>query len=227
MAGEKSNNVNNTISFEQLQAEFNQFERIDLTDTSHQQALLELFPEYLLIERNNIDWQLFCAMSRYDRRNKTFITGCFDNTPLEFKLISYKWSYKDGIKWKTKAGTSPNKTLFIRVFTDDAPIYVIEGHRDALTAVLLGLNFVMIPHAGFKLREPSALLKEVKGRKVILLVEDRAAYKCMREIAEALQETANSIRLIQFGSDEVKIDLSDYVRKFYSIKEINNGLSNI
>ncbi len=163
-------------------------------------------------------------MSRFDRRSNSFVVGCFENQPFDFVLLSYKWRYKDGIKWKTRAGTSPNSTPLVRIYTDNEPIYIIEGHRDSLTAVLLGLDFIMIPYAGFKLREPGNLQKEVDGRDVIFLVEDGAAYKCMYEVAEQLKETANRIQLIELSDSDRKMDLSDFAQQYNHIQEVKDVL---
>jgi len=183
-----------------------------------------LLPKYLLEECDKADWQLFMSMNRYDRKNNTYVIGCFNNQHLEFKLISYKWRYKDGIKWKTRAGTSPNSTPFIRIYTEHRPIYVIEGHRDAAAAVLLGLDFIMLPYAGYRIKDNTFLIKEVAERRLIFLVEDEAAYKCMFSVASILKLTANYIELKCLVPHGGKVDLSDYVRRFNNIKEVINGL---
>ena len=225
MVGKGYSGSSSPISIEKVTKEFNKLERINLSDDSHRRAIDELFPSSLLHARNDADWKLFSSMSRYDRCNRSFVAGCFNNEILELKLISYKWRRKDGIKWKTRAGTSPNGTPFIRIFTDDSSIYVIEGHRDCLTAILLGLNFVMIPYAGFRLKDADALKKEVSGRKVVFIVEDIAAFNCMSRIASAIEATASEIIMIQLKTGE-KCDLSDYVFIKNNIKEVLDGLKN-
>jgi len=214
------------VPLQKVEKEFNGFEGIDMSKGSHLKALSELFPLYLLEERDDADWELFLAMSKYDNRNQTFVAGCFDNQPFDFKLISYKPRVKDGVKWKTRAGTSPNGTPFIRIYTDERIVYVLEGHRDALTAVLLGLDFIMIPYAGFRVKEPSVLQDEVSDRNLVFIVEDKAAYECMVKVAEYLKVTAKSICLIELRDTEEKVDLSDYVENFNTIQEVIDGLRN-
>jgi len=212
------------LSLEQLQKEFDTFEKIDRTNHHHEEALLELFPKYLLDTCNKIDWELFMSMSRYDKGRNLFVVGCFDNQPLELKLISYKWRKLDGIKWKTRAGTHPNGTPFIRIFSDGGTVYVIEGHRDMLSAILLGLDFVMVPYSGFRLKDPTAMQKEVASRDVVFIVEDEKAYKCMVHTAEALKETARSIRLISLSENKEKVDLSSLTFLKNSIREVADEL---
>jgi hypothetical protein len=213
------------ISLGQLQKEFDAFEKIDRTNHHHKEALLELFPKYLLDTCNKIDWELFMSMSRYDKSRNLFVAGCFDNQPLELRLISYKWRRLDGIKWKTRAGTSPNSTFFIRIFTNSEMVYVIEGHRDMLSAILLGLDFVMVPYAGFRLNDPSVLQQEIKNREVVFVVEDESAFKCMSRIAKSIEGYASSITMMSFAKGK-RIDLSDYVKIKSSIKEVLDGLKN-
>ena len=214
------------VPLHRVEKEFDIFEEIDISDENHRRALHELFPPYLISQRDNVDWELFLSMSRYDRRNQTFIAGCFDNQPLDFKLISHKLQFKDGVKWKTRAGTSPNGTPFVRIYTDSEIIYIPEGHRDSLTAVLLGLDFIMIPYAGFRLKEPSELQSEIRNRDLVFIVEDEAAYKCMTKVAEHLKETAKSICFIELIDTDEKVDLSDYVKNFKTIQEVIDGLQN-
>lgn len=214
------------LSSGEIEKEFNSLEKIDISDENHRRALHELFPSYLISQRDDVDWELFLSMSRYDRRNQTFVAGCFDNQPLDFKLISYKPRVKDGVKWKTRAGTSPNSTPFVRIYTDSEIIYIPEGHRDSLTAVLLGLDFIMIPYAGFRLKEPSELQCEIRNRDLVFIVEDEAAYKCMTKVAEHIKETVKSICLIELSDTDEKVDLSDYVKNFKTIQEVIDGLRN-
>lgn len=228
----RSGSINSSrapIPLQQLEKEFsNNFEPIDITSEAHMQVLNELFPSFLLEERDDADWELFLAMSRYDRENKTFVTGCFDTEPdFDFKLIAYKHRHLNSIKWKTRAGTSPNGTPFARIFSDTAPIYVIEGHRDALTAVLLGLDFIMIPYAGFKLKDPRYLRSEVRERDVVFLIEDKSAYICMSALAPILKETAKSLKIVDYSDSDTKTDLSDFTRNFSCIKEVYDACQNL
>jgi len=226
MRGVERSTPVNPILLPQLTKEFNRFEHINKTDNPHIEILRDLFPKYLTSSCHETDWQLFTSMSRYDRRHKTFVVGCFKNEVFDFTLISYKWRYKDNVKWKTRAGTSPNSTLLIRIFTDNEPIYVIEGHRDSLTSILLGLDFIMIPYAGFKLKNPTELQHEVTNRHLVFIVEDEPAYKCMVKVAEHVKETADSIQFIELSDTDEKVDLSDYVQQFNNIQEVIDGLRN-
>ena len=221
-SGKKIGNIK-PVPLDQIKKEFNAFEPININSTRHLTALYELFPPYLLKECNSTDWKLLEAMSRFDKRLNTFVVGCFDNQPLELKQLSYKWRFKDNVKWKTKVGTSPNGTLFIRIFTDEGTVYVIEGHRDSLTAELLGLDFIMVPYAGFKLKNTESLLHEVTGRKVVFIIEDKPAFKCMMKIAKAIEPVADHIVMLQLLEGK-KMDLSDYVFTKNSIKEVLDGL---
>ncbi len=214
-----------TIPLEQIEKEFDSFESIDFNNPIHREEILSMFPEYLITESDKADMDLFLAMSRHDRKHQTFIAGCFENQSVTFQLLSHKWHFKDDSKWKTRYGTHPNSTPFVRIATDDKPIYFIEGHKDSLAAILLGLDFVMLPNAGYKYEKYPSLSKEVEARDIIFLVEDEAAHKCMFPLSQVLAETAKSIilKLLSGQSDE-KMDLSDYIQNFKTVKEVINGL---
>lgn len=212
-----------TVPLIQVKHEFDSFEKIDMRNKEHKNEILSMFPTYLINDADQADKDLFRAMSRYDKRNHTFVVACVD-TSSGFTVIAHKWKDKDKVKWRTRSGTHPNNTPFVRIFTDNEPIMVIEGHKDSLTAILLGLDFIMLPYAGYKISDPSYLQKEVKDRKVVFLVEDEAAYKCMTNVAVQISDTAKSILFKQLGCTDTKVDLSDYVQEFNTIQEVIDGL---
>jgi len=219
-----SQSVKSDISLEALKKEFDSFERIDLQNDSHRKELDLMFPNWLILQASERNLKRFMSMSRYDRKNNTFIGGCFENTPEYCNLVSFKKRRLAIGKWITRKGTHPNSSLLIIIYPDGEPIYFIEGIHDSLTAVLLGINFVMVPYAGYRNTDPSHLQREVAARNVIFLVEDAAAYKCMKKLAVQIQDSAKSIKLKPLEDSQKKVDLSDYIKNFKTIKEVINGL---
>ncbi len=207
-----------------VKCEFDSFEQINLKNEKHKSEMLSMFPIYLIKDADQADKDLLHTMIRYDKHNHTFVVGCFENQPMDFKLISYKYKMLGGVKWRTRGGTSPNGIALVRIYSDQEPVFVLEGHKDSLTAILLGLDFIMLPYAGYRNPEPVDLQKEVLGRDVVFLVEDEPAHKCMRRLSKSFAETANSIVLKQLGDTGMKVDLSDYIQQFNSIEEATNGL---
>lgn len=214
----------NDCSLEALKEEFDAFERIDLQNDSHRKELDLMFPNWLILQASERNLKRFMLMSRYDSKNNTFIGGCFENTPDYCRLVSHKKRRLSIGKWITRKGTHPNSSLFIIIYPDGKPIYFIEGIHDSHTATLLGINFVMIPYAGYKNQDSTLIKKEVSGRDVIFLVEDKAAYTCMLRLAKQIEDDAKGIKLKNLGNTDRKIDLSDYVKNFNSIKEVTDGL---
>jgi hypothetical protein len=212
------------ISLVQLRNEFDGFSHINMVNPRHRQEIMSMFPDYLIEQANPDDMELFLSMSRFDSRNNTFVVGCFDNKLMDFQLVSYKHKMLGGVKWRTRGGTSPNGVALVRIYSDNDPIFVLEGHKDSLTAILLGLNFIMLPYAGYRNLEPVGLQEEVRDRSVVFLVEDKQAFDCMNKLAKPLSETAKSIVLKQLGDTGMKVDLSDYVQQFNSINGAYNGL---
>ncbi len=212
------------ISTAQLQKEFDAFERIDLKNKVHREELQRICPFWLIESAQKADLELFSMIGRYDELKKTFVVGIFENKGLESTLVSYKHRRMGEIKWCTRKGTHPNHLPLMRLRDDNETLYIIEGHHDMLTAILLGIDFVMLPTAGFKLQHYPQLLQTVQGRDIVFLVEDEHAHKCMEALAVAFAENAASIRLKALGDDESKMDLSDYVETCQSIEEVKNGL---
>jgi DNA primase len=219
---EKPQPVQNVeVSREQLQKEFDNFETINPADAEHKEELLSINPYWLYDEAHKDDIQLFLSCTRYDRRNKTLVAGWYENSLLNFEMVTYKRRRLNGGKWINRKGTHPNQTAFNRIYADDKPVYIVEGARDALTSILLGLNFIAIPTTSFKNIEAIQSLLKPHDR-VILICEDLQGYKAMSNLS---QNIPNS-RLVTFvSSPSEKIDLSDYVNKNNSIKGVLDAIS--
>ena len=221
--GDKDKN----IPLEQIRREFDSFQAINFDNSAHQKELLQIFPSWLLEQASDTNIKHFLNMNRYDIRNNTFIAGCFENAPTYCRLVSYKWRQLPRGKWITKKGTHPNSSVFIKIYPDKRAVFILEGVRDAATAVLLGINFIMIPYAGYRNPNPEKLQQEVTDRDLVFLVEDEAAYKCMSVLAQLLAQTANRVTLKQLNNkNNSKVDLSDYIQNFNTIQEVKNGLQN-
>lgn len=209
------------ISSEQLQEEFNKFENIDVNNSKHYTELLNVVPEYLFKESNETDLSLFLSCTRYDNRNNTLVAGWYKNSHTDFEMITYKRRRLNGGKWINRKSTHPNQTVFNRIFDDTKPVYIIEGARDAITAILLGLNFVAIPTTSFK--NHSLLSELIKpSDEVIFICEDMQGYKSMSYLSGFIPQS----RLLTFiqNRDE-KIDLSDYVMNQTSLKGVTDAIS--
>lgn len=209
------------ISSEQLQKEFDSFEMLDIRNPKHYEELLNVVPEYLLKEANEADTRLFMSCTRYDNQNQTLVAGWYKNSLFDFEMITYKRRRLHGGKWINRKNTHPNSTVFNRIFDDTKPVYIVEGARDALTSILLGLNFIAIPTTSFKNVEAiQSLIKP--DDEVIFICEDMQGYKAMSNLSNAI---ANS-RLVTFvKSKDEKIDLSDYVNSCKTIEGVQNAIS--
>ncbi len=225
-------NPNNGRNFHEptqkkLQAEFDALEQIDPNKPEHSRELNAIGPKWLFDEANPTRKALFSKMVRYDPNHKTLVTGCYKGDPDELDLISCKHRRYGDIKWRTRAGTHPNNVLLIKAYSDTGNLFFVEGHHDALTALLLGLDFIMIPSSGYRCVDPKALQNVLVGRNVVFLVEDEAAYKCMYRFAEQIMDIAYSVTLKQLGKtgkNKKKVDLSDFVQSCSSQSEVYDGL---
>ena len=206
------------ISTQQLQKEFNSFESIDINNSKHKEELLNVIPYWLYETANKEDLELFTALTRYDSKNNTLVAGWYRNSLTDFEMITYKRRRLNGGKWINRKGTHPNQTSFSRIYSEAKPIYIIEGMRDALTAVLLGLNCIAIPTTSFKNFEDinSVINKEDE---VIFICEDMQGYKAMSYLS---QNIPNSRLLTFVQNQDEKIDLSDFVMSCKNRAEVQN-----
>jgi len=126
----------------------------------YQREALTIAPMWVFTQATPNAVNHFKHLTTYDPKNKTLIAKIFD---YNHELISYKRrrylipGTQEPSKWVTKGGTSPNKQCYIRVDqTSHAPVYIIEGHHDMLTAALLHkdeydpFNFIMVPTENYR-----------------------------------------------------------------------------
>jgi len=210
------------ISSEQLQSEFDRFERLDITNSKHKEELLSVVPYWLYDQAHKADLELFKAITRYDRKNQTLVVGWYKNSLLDFEIVTFKRRRLNGGKWINRKGTRPNQTAFSRIYEDLKSVYIVEGAHDALTAILLGLNFIAIPTTSYK--NYKELNEQITpDDEVIFICEDIAGYKAMKELSLHINARKLSLKSFVTKRDE-KMDLSDFAKEKNSIKEVLNAL---
>jgi len=209
-----------SISNRQLAQEFDRFESLNIHNNKHYTELLNVIPYWLFETADKDDIDLFMSLSRYDKRNNTIVAAWCKNSLLDFEIITYKRRRYNGNKWMNRKDTHPNQTSFNRIYDEQAKIYIIEGMHDALTAVLLGLNFIAIPTTSFK--NIDDIKQAVKPTdEVVFICEDRQGYKAMSRLANNISNS----ELVTFVKNErEKIDLSDFVNNCKTIKEVKNAI---
>ena len=223
-AGNGRDSLGDDIPRVDLWREFDSFERIDRQKPEHLEALEELFPRYLFHECMDEDWQEFRRAARYDPKHGCLVAGCYDSLATNAPLVSYKHRKIGTVKWKVRAGTHPNHVLYLRILSPDRPIYGVEGHHDMLSALLLGIDFIMLPTAGYRLREAEKLKQMIEERQLVFLVEDKPAFTCMGNLAHELEDAVSSIVLRTFNDGSSKMDLSDFLFSQPGIKEALHAL---
>ncbi len=119
----------------------------------YREECLEIAPLWLFQEASPEGVKMFRQVTAWDEKSQTMIILIFS---YEGKLISYKRRRFFGGKWITRKSTHPNHQCINGIHSNYGPIYVIEGHHDALTAMLLrqdeinSFNFLMIPTVSYQ-----------------------------------------------------------------------------
>ena len=97
------------------------------------------------MQANKIDIEYFLDITAYEvfsNGKQTIIIKIFNHAG---QLVSFKYRVHKGVKWSVFYGTKPNKITVKRLVDSNAPVFIVEGHRDALTAILMGINFIAVP----------------------------------------------------------------------------------
>jgi len=196
-----------------------------LRDLDYRRSALSIAPFWLYREATEESTSRFKQFTTYDEMQKSIVLKIHD---YDCKLISYKhryFNYREGekMKWYTAPKTHPNKQCMVSLHaSDSSAIYVVEGARDFLTAVLLGLDVVAIPTVNYKQWNKHEI-HFFKGRNVIFNPDIDAELKgvvTMEILAEQIVEVTQSINIIDCTKiahfqniicNDEKIDLSDVV----------------
>ncbi len=109
--------------------------------------LLSTAPKWLWVEASRKSITAFRELTTYDDKNKSLVIKIRDYSD---KLISFKHRRLYDKKWMTAKETHPNSQCLFYGLGGDTPTYVVEGHHDLITGLLLGVNVLMIPTVGYK-----------------------------------------------------------------------------
>lgn len=184
---------------------------------------LKIAPLWLYMQASPEGREMFKHHTVWDEKNQTMIILIFD---YEGDLISYKRRRFMGGKWITRKSTHPNRQCINGIRSTNGPVYIIEGHHDMLSGLLLhqdeidAFNFIMIPTVSYT-HFCEAELEVLTGRDVFFLPDLGDAGKSvegMTKLAQQVESFAHNVRVADlkkflFENDiEVtaeKLDLSD------------------
>lgn len=191
----------------------------------YRKECLEISPEWLFKEASPKDIEMFKDHTAWDEKNQTLIIKIYDH---KGQLISYKRMRYRGGKWMTRKGTHPNKQCINGIRSENGPIYIVEGHHDALTGMLLHqddiepFNFLMIPTVGYTSFGEDEL-ELLTGRSVYFLPDlgdtNDGSVKGMTKLASQVTSVATHTRVVSLKSylkdngikTGDKIDLSEAI----------------
>ncbi len=201
---------------------FDSLDRQTFKDVGYAQSALSITPMWVYKQAEKPNLQLFREFTTYDESERSIVLKIRDYTS---KLISYKHRYKGDVKWCTAAGTHPNKQCLVSIPNPKDhlyPVYVVEGARDFLMMVLMGLNVVAIPTVTYR-EWTQRELSIFTGENVVLipdLDQELKGVRCMESLGEQIDDIAKSVSVIDprkvldmmdIKHTDVKMDFSDVV----------------
>lgn len=213
---------------QEITAEIEKFDRSNkqtFADAGYKQSALSIAPMWLYSEAEEVDRERFKEFTTYDEVLQEIVLKLYDS---EDKLISYKHRYKmiegERRKWCAAWRTHPNRQCMISLPRSGQChyIFIVEGSRDFLTMVLLGLNVIAIPGTSYK-KWTEHELSLLAGRKVVLIPDLDPKFgglNCMRLLAEQITVVADSVKVFNVRQilsikgiqcDDLELDLSDAV----------------
>ena len=190
------------------------------SSTICEKELYSIVPKWCYVQAPKTALERFKQFTTYDKSNTTLVIKIFN---YDGKLISFKRRRLNAKKWITAKGTHPNNQCLFNLLDDTNPIYVVEGHHDFLTGILLDINIFMIPTVNYKKFTPCEI-SLFNNREIIFLpdwkADDLKGVEAMRKLALDIESITFSTRLfslpkflnnekIAFTND--KLDLSEVV----------------
>ncbi len=206
--------------YSEIMAELSRFDQSQqsFSNPDYAAEALAIAPIWVWQQADEASIALFRELTTFDQVNKTLVMKIHDYSG---KIISYKRRRFRNHKWSTAAATHPNSQCIVSITNDTDPVYILEGHRDALTAILLGINFIAIPTVGYKVfGEGETFL--LSGRDVVFVPDlkrgDTQGTETMTALSEQVEAKSTNIisikkalDLMDIEYDKDSIDLSDAV----------------
>jgi len=201
---------------------FSNSDKQTFKDEGYKRSALSIAPFWVYKQAEDVNIALFREFTTYDESEQSIVLKIRDYTS---KLISYKHRYKYDGKWITAKSTHPNKQCLVNIPQPKDglyPVFVVEGARDFLMMVLLGLNVVAIPTVNYK-EWMQTELSIFEGKSVVLipdLDEEQKGINCMSSLGKQIDGIAKSVNVIDIRKvldlmdiehTETKMDLSDVV----------------
>ena len=202
-------------------------ESMTFKNEAYKSEALAIAPLYVYREASKQALKAFKSLTEWDSSLNTILLKISD---YDGNVFSTKHRRKNDIKWCTATGTKPNSQCLINITAPKInPIYVIEGHHDFLTAVLLSydevesFNCLMIPTVNYK-EFTGYELDVLRGKDVYFLPDlkrgDRRGVDAMRTLQTQLDGIANNTRIVNLDAflaewglvvEGDKLDLSEAV----------------
>jgi len=197
----------------------------------HKQEALQIAPQWVWNEADADALKKIEELILFDSANKTLVIKIID---YDSKLISLKSRrIGDFGKWITATGTHPNKQCMYYITDAEAPVFVVEGHHDLPTGILLNsklshvaaFNVFMVPTVNYKSfsGEDMAILED---KNIVFLPDcddnhDRSI-ATFRKLGEQIIGKAKSVKIIDLREflkthncdNSGKIDLSETVMRW-------------
>ncbi len=173
-------------------------------NTDYQSEVLAIAPLWIWQQTDKENITIFKKFTTYDSKNRTLVIKIHDYSG---NLISFKRRrYKKG-KWITIHSTHPNSQCLASIPDNHKmskvyplpPIYVVEGHHDYLTAILLGINVLMIPTVGYR-SYTEYELSLFRNREVYLIPDLKIGctrgIRCMENLENQIKSIAKHSKVI-------------------------------
>jgi len=192
---------------------------ITFSHTGYRASALSIAPMWVWQEASKDALDTFKSLTTYDSKQETIVLKI---ARYDGYVFSYKHRYKtfsngEVGKWITAHGTHPNSQCLYH-YVDDNPVFVVEGHRDFLTCILLGINVFMIPSVEYTTFSDEDL-KYLKGKELIFVPDidiHKKSIDAMTGLIEQVGKTALRASLVNLKhllveeriNPPVKLDLT-------------------
>ncbi|BAF70431.1 hypothetical protein [Nitratiruptor sp. SB155-2] len=150
--------IENETPQEELQRYWNSLIHIrELDNKKLKEVIDQIMPYELAVACKEEDKKAFLNVVRYDPYHDSIAVKWMDDEGKQIRTIKHRKKRGFEGKWIAYKGTRANANAQIRIKDPLEPVFILEGFHDYLTALLVGINFIVVPFKGYRQLTPKEM----------------------------------------------------------------------
>ncbi|SMC10055.1 hypothetical protein [Nitratiruptor tergarcus] len=129
----------------------------ELDSQKLEEVINQVMPYDLAAVCRDEDKKELMQVVRFDPYHDSIAVKWMDEEGKSIRTIKHRKKRGFSGKWIAYKGTRANANAQIRIKDPLEPVFILEGFHDYLTALLVGINFIVIPFKGYRQLTPKEM----------------------------------------------------------------------